>query len=66
MKGEGQSQVAEKSSDAIHGHRVQGLLKAVSRVSNSHGLSIFVGESAAKPFCGLAIQVFNNKRAIML
>lgn len=66
MKGEGQPQGAEKSSDAIHGHRVQGLLKAVSCVSNSNGLSILVGESAPKPFCGLAIQVFNNKRAIML
>lgn len=62
----GQAQGAEKSSDAILGHRPHGLLKAVSHVSNSHGLSIFVGESAIKPFCALAIQVFNNKRAIRL
>jgi len=45
---------------------MQGLLKAVSHVSNSHGLSIFVGESPIKPFCALVIQVFNNERAIML
>lgn len=62
----GQPQGAEKSSDAVLGHRPHGLLKAVSHVSNSHGLSIFVGESAIKPFCALVIQVFNNKRAITL
>lgn len=41
------------------------LLKSVSNVSNSHGLSIFVGENAIKPFCALVIQVF-NKRKMML
>lgn len=51
---------------AVLGHSPHGLLKAVSHVSNSHGLSIFVGESAIKPFCALVIQVFNNKRAITL
>lgn len=38
------------------------LLKSVSHVSNSHGLNIFVGENAIKPFCALVIQVFNKRK----
>lgn len=55
-----------KSLDAVLGHSLDGLLKVVSYVTNSHGLSIFVGESAIKPFCALVFHVFNNKRAITL
>lgn len=61
----GSPQGAEESLDTFLGHRPHDLLKSVSCVSNSHGLSVFVGESAIKPFCALLIQVF-NKRETML
>lgn len=66
MKHGSQAHEAVKSLDAVLGHSLDGLLKVVSYVSNSHGLSIFVGESAIKPFCALVFHVFNNKRAITL
>lgn len=67
MKGGGKALLKElrRAWILVLGHRPRDLLKSVSCVSNSDGLSIFVGESAIKPFCALLIQVF-NKREMML
>lgn len=67
MKGGGKALLKElrRARMLVLGHRPRDLLKSVSCVSNSHGLSIFVGESAIKPFCALLTQVFNKRETVL-